>query len=406
MLDRGTKEKKPPTNRAVKDVLESIPTTRTGRKLVAKDIVNAPINVDEGIVFQNKNFNFTGNLKERFTEYAETLDNTDIVMANYSLLENRYNKQMRSDNRAKRLKTIKVDINKYIGANALSKGAVREGIYDHWESASKKFGAFKKALDDLIGESIKLVNGSPEGQKFIRKMNQIQSDITDMNLEYIYDFGKLTTRYQEHPVHRLLDALIRIENAENLNAYEAKTSEAYEEDIDTSTDVSWQENYMATQTAQSAPSAGELNPAVGEEDDENVARLNQMAERVQGEIDTDPLLAYEVMKGTKLLALEKEAEEVLRESIETIRQGKGYIDFQTYMDNLLEELDDSIVLDRDSYCLPISLVSDKIFFDLMKGKKIETGFDGEGEAVKQELIKMTTDDLDELFDNLHESFTD
>lgn len=406
MLDRGTKEKKPPTNRAVKDVLESIPTTRTGRKLVAKDIVNAPINVDEGIVFQNKNFNFTGNLKERFTEYAETLDNTDIVMANYSLLENRYNKQMRSDNRAKRLKTIKVDINKYIGANALSKGAVREGIYDHWESASKKFGAFKKALDDLIGESIKLVNGSPEGQKFIRKMNQIQSDITDMNLEYIYDFGKLTTRYQENPVHRLLDALIRIENAENLNAYEAKTSEAYEEDIDTSTDVSWQENYMATQTAQSAPSAGELNPAVGEEDDENVARLNQMAERVQGEIDTDPLLAYEVMKGTKLLALEKEAEEVLRESIETIRQGKGYIDFQTYMDNLLEELDDSIVLDRDSYCLPISLVSDKIFFDLVKGKKIETGFDGEGEPVKQELIKMTTDDLDELFDNLHEAFTD
>ena len=74
MLDRGTKEKKPPTNRAVKDVLESIPTTRTGRKLVAKDIVNAPINIDEGIVFQNKNFKFTNELKERFWKWGQKDD--------------------------------------------------------------------------------------------------------------------------------------------------------------------------------------------------------------------------------------------------------------------------------------------------------------------------------------------
>jgi hypothetical protein len=373
---------------------------------VAKDIVNAPINIDEGIVFQNKNFNFTNNLKERFTEYAETLDNTDIVIANYSLLENRYNKQLRSDSRAKRLKTIKVDINKYIGANALSKGAVREDIYNHWESASEKFGAFKEALDKLIDKSIDLVNGSPEGKKFIKKMTQISSEVTDMHLEYIYKFDKLTARYQENPVHRLLDALIKIENAENLNAVNEKISEAYEEDKDTSTDTSWQENYVAY-FDQEGQSRGEMSEAVGEEDDENVRRLNQMAERVQGKIDTDPLLAYEVMKGTKLLALEKEAEEVLRESIETIRQGKGdYIDFQTYMDNLLEELDDSITLDRDEYHLPISMVKDKTFFDLTKVIEVVTGFDEEGEEIKADLLEKTQKDLDELFDNLHEAFTD
>lgn len=395
-----------PVNRVVKDVLESIPTTRTGRKLVAKDIVNAPINIDEGIVFQNKNFNFTNNLKERFTEYAETLDNTDILIANYSLLENRYNKQLRSDSRAKRLKTIKVDINKYIGANALSKGAVREDIYNHWESASEKFGDFKKALDNLIQKSIDLVNGSPEGKKFIKKMTQIDSEVTDMHLEYIYKFDKLTAQYQENPVHRLLDAIIKIENAENLNAVNQKISEAYEEDIDTSTDTSWQENYVAYFNEE-GQSRGEMAEAVGEEDDEDVKRLNQIAERVQGKIDTDPLLAYEVMKGTKLLALEKEAEEVLRESIETIRRGKGdYIDFQTYMDNLLEELDDSITLDRDEYHLPISMVKDKTFFDLTKVIEVVTGFDEEGEEIKTDLLEKTQKDLDELFDNLHEAFTD
>ena len=76
-------------------------------------------------------------------------------------------------------------------------------------------------------------------------MTQIDSEVTDMHLEYIYKFDKLTAQYQENPVHRLLDAIIKIENAENLNAVNQKISEAYEDDIDTSTDTCWQQNYVA-----------------------------------------------------------------------------------------------------------------------------------------------------------------
>ena len=412
-----------PTSEAIKELLKSKPVTRKGKLLTPVDILKTKISEDAGITFKNESFVVNSpSLQDKIRNYAETLeeDEKKNVLENFDTLVIAYDRIQRSKTRKVRIKTIKIDIDKYVGANALSKGSIREGIYEHWEDANSKYPAFKTALDNLIEESYKVVtgikmgeedltpkvSGIDEGVKFIAKMKKIQDEYSDKNLEYIYNFTKMTAKYQEDPVHRLLDALIRIESAENLNQ-KAKGKAQDDEDDETSGDEGWGANYLGEiEGAMAGGRGGDMEDGKEEDSDkEELDRINQVLTRAEGSTDTDPLLAYEVLKGTKLLALEEKSEQVLRESIDMIREGKGYLDFQTYMDKLLDELEDSVTLDRESYLLPASMLKDKAFIDLLE-TDIESASDEITEKPSSNLAEEIANDLDELFSDLHEAFTD
>lgn len=409
-----------PTSEAIKELLKSKPVTRRGKLLTPVNILKTKISEDAGITFKNESFVVNSpSLQDKIRTYAETLeeDEKGTLLENFDTLVMAYNRIQRSKTRKVRIKTIKIDIDKYVGANALSKGSIREGIYEHWEDANSKYPAFKTALDNLIEASIGTVGGySPlvfetpifeqkGGSKFIAKMKKIQDEYSDKNLEYIYNFTKMTAKYQEDPVHRLLDALIRIESAENLNQKVKEKAQDYDDD-ETSGDEGWGANYLGEiEGAMAGGRGGDIQVEEGDDGDDELDRINQILTRAEGSTDTDPLLAYEVLKGTKLLALEEKSEQVLRESIDMIREGKGYLDFQTYMDKLLDELEDSVTLDRESYLLPASILKDKAFIDLLE-TDIESASDEITEKPSSNLAEEIVNDLDELFSDLHEAFTD
>tara|TARA_R110002012_G_scaffold302132_2_gene502865 strand:+ start:2768 stop:5242 length:2475 start_codon:yes stop_codon:yes gene_type:complete len=415
-LGQGSKE---PTNETLRELLKSKPVTRRGKALAPSDMIRRKLDEDMGITFKNENYDVSSaSIQDKILAYADTLEGNEQenLRKNFDVLVTAYKSIQRKKTRKLRIKTIKIDIDKYIGANALSKASIREGIYDHWADVNSKYPAFKEALDNLIEASIGTVEGySPlvfetpifeekGGSKFIAKMKKIQDEYSDKNLEYVYKFDKISAKAQENPVHRLLDALIRIESAENLNQKVKAKGQNYDDD-ETSGDEGWGANYLGEIEGAMAESGGDIEEEEGDDGDGELDRINQVLSRVEGSVDTDPLLAYEVTKGTKLIALEEKSEQVLRESIDMIREGKGYLDFQTHMDKLLDQLEDSITLDREEYLLPASILTDKVFIDLME-TGVESGSDDLSVKSSSNLADEIVDEVGELFSDLHEAFTD
>jgi|8_EtaG_2_1085327.scaffolds.fasta_scaffold04375_2 hypothetical protein len=340
---------------------------------------------------------------------------------NLTAIKQAVRRQAKRGTRTAKRKTIMANTRKYFGANDLSYAKSREAVYSFWETVSKDYVSFKNSLDKVIkgleeydvsissieqgstrgpvaqdprgAETAKEIRDLPEYKRKLQELKQL----AEGNLEYIGSFEKASVRITEDPKARLIEALDRIITAKNLSDKKERTYQNYKDD-EPSAQAAWEQAYLEEGQAKTAGKGRGGEVEMGLADDEELsAEEKAFEEYLEKEYDatTDPLLAYELMQNKKLLALTQESEELLKNTIEELRKDDILVDFKTDLYELNKQVDDSLTIDKTSFALPISVLSNDEFSNYIKVDTVA------GAETREELSVDVLEELDELFEKLH-----
>tara|TARA_R100001463_G_scaffold15626_9_gene40709 strand:- start:6427 stop:8916 length:2490 start_codon:yes stop_codon:yes gene_type:complete len=340
----------------------------------------------------------------------------DNLTANLKKIRSRMTREGKKEKKTYTSKEINVDIGKYLGATNLSKSSVREDIYDYWVEVSKLYGkedGFKAALDNFLTKAeqfskvalLSVGRRNPERKQFLERfdseLKQIKKDYGDKNLEYIADFSRANVLVEKDPKLRLIAALDRIIAAKGLALKDSKIKRGDEEDeflpdwentvadAESSSKINDPKDYLEEELAKDV-----LDPEQGSEQYDSLDLTRR---------ETDPLLAYELMRNTRLLALDQESQAILRETLETIREGETLLDFRTDLKNLISEVKETTIIDGNVFALPVSVLSNnefRKFIQLDEDSKMVSA--GKKEKISIDILE----DLDEMFEKIHLLLTD
>jgi hypothetical protein len=366
-----------------------------------------------------------------------TPDLKEIVIKNVKRIKSQMKKKAADERAAKRSKLITVDKARFIGATDMSKATVRESIYTHWESVVPKYKKVKETLDKLLTEaentdvySLMLKDLEKEKAK-LEETKEIRRDITfdsseeeilgpnrkyqaqllvyqDMETEikekaenYKKDLAKLKSQmenanleylvkidrvkdipYQVDAWDRMLDAIARYEAAEEAVEFQSPKT-ATEGKVGTDARTSLFESGKLRGSGESSSNVPEQSKtyAVAEmdellADDVEFENAPENIEDELREIDAalDPLLAIELAENKKLIALNEQSKEVLKEAIEELKEGAN-LEFVSEADKWLKEIEDSYILDRSEYILPASVYKSRRG-NALRIKKLPTALEG------------------------------
>ena len=337
----------------------------------------------------------------------------DNLTANLKKIRSRMTREGKKEKKTYTSKEINVDIGKYLGATNLSKASVREDIYEYWEGVAKDYKPFKDALDNFLTKAeqfskvalLSVGRKNPERkqslERFDSELKQIKKKYGDKNLEYIADFSRTNVLVEKDPKLRLVAALDRIIASKGLALKDSRIKRGDEEeeflpdwentiaDAESSSKINDPKDYLEEELADDF-----LDPEQGSEQYESLDLTRR---------ETDPLLAYELMRNTRLLALDQESQAILRETLDTIREGETLLDFKTDLKNLISEVKETTIIDADVYALPVSVLSNnefRKFIQLDEDAKMVSA--GKKEKISIDVLE----DLDEMFEKIHLLLTD
>jgi len=342
--------------------------------------------------------------KTTIDNYAETLEPEQAENLKYNLTKIRraITRKASKEERVARARRVTVNTRKYIGATDLSKGETRAEIYDFWNDTSKKYSDFKSKLEaffDVVEQSSDILNEF--NPKITEEFKKIKNKYEDKNLEYIADFYQVNIPIEKDPKKRLIAAFDRIIDAEQLasRTKDVVTTDEEDDSYET-TQRAWEAAYMEAQdTFTSGGERGEVE--IGLADSDDVLDYDIIELKTTQKEKTDPLLAYEIMKNTKLLALDSESESILKEALDELKDAEIYLDFKTDLGNLINQLKDTLTISSEVYTLPVSVLENTDFkkFIGMEGVLLSAV---EKKAVEEDVLEV----IDDLFEELHVVLTD
>ena len=357
-----------------------------------------------GVMFSNSR------IENSYKRYLEQLfpEQKDNVIKNVKRIKSQVKKRLADERAAKRSKLIKIDKSQFLGATDMSKATTREAIYDHWEAASKLYPKVKETLDKLLEEAtntdiyeLMMADLRKKEQEFIRgsgsftsaderdtdkiraevivlqdlqeevkkkkeaydkDLAAIKSKVEKANFEYLVKIDRVKINYQVDAWDRMLDAIARYEAAEKAAQFqEPKANIGGKAGADAQTAL--RESGLFTEEASNVP-AQNKNYAVAEMNevlaDDTIDGAPEEIEEDLREIAAalDPLLAIELVENRKLIALNEQSKDDLKEAIEELKEGAN-LEFVSEADKWLREIEDSYVLDRKEYILPASVYKSK-----------------------------------------------
>lgn len=357
-----------------------------------------------GVMFSNSR------IENSYKRYLEQLfpEQKDNVIKNVKRIKSQIKKRLADERAAKRSKLIKIDKSQFLGATDMSKATTREAIYDHWEAASKLYPKVRETLDKLLEEATntdiyelmmadlrkkeqEFIRGSgsftPAGERdsdkiraevivlqdlqeevkkkkeaYDKDLAAIKSKVEKANFEYLVKIDRVKINYQVDAWDRMLDAIARYEAAEKAAQFqEPKANIGGKAGADAQTAL--RESGLFTEEASNVP-AQNKNYAVAEMNevlaDDSIDGAPEEIEEDLREIAAalDPLLAIELVENRKLIALNEQSKDDLKEAIEELKQGAD-LEFVSEADKWLREIEDSYVLDRKEYILPASVYKSK-----------------------------------------------
>ena len=366
-----------------------------------------------GVMFSNSR------IENSYKRYLEQLfpEQKDNVIKNVKRIKSQVKKRLADERAAKRSKLIKIDKSQFLGATDMSKATTREAIYDHWEAASKLYPKVKETLDKLLEEAtntdiyeLMMADLRKKEQEFIRgsgsftsaderdtdkiraevivlqdlqeevkkkkeaydkDLAAIKSKVEKANFEYLVKIDRVKINYQVDAWDRMLDAIARYEAAEKAAQFqEPKANIGGKAGADAQTAL--RESGLFTEEASNVP-AQNKNYAVAEMNevlaDDTIDGAPEEIEEDLREIAAalDPLLAIELVENRKLIALNEQSKDDLKEAIEELKEGAN-LEFVSEADKWLREIEDSYVLDRKEYILPASVYKSKIGVELKINK--------------------------------------
>lgn len=318
-----------------------------------------------------------------------------------------------------------LDFNFIYGAVDASKGAYRKIVYEHWSETAKKYTIFKEKFDAFAQELVKKENKVPnelvfEFEKFFKRYR-------NKNLEYIGKFEPYNSRHDD-PIERFVNLIDAWMAANNIMEKEKENQEERglgERDADMSAEelrqiqeqerdeVSGSEVGEQQIMAGSARALGSIAQAeAGEMVDSKLVdtELNESEEEVGKKLSEylDPLLAWELKRNTKLVALTTRQHNILRDYIydfldEAADKTTDLIIQPTTKHKLsqwADEIDDTLRLEKNDvkdnmFALPVSILDNKEFMEMYKK-------DVKGAITDEKLDDDVDKTIKEFFNDLYE----
>lgn len=357
---------------------------------------------ERGVMFSSSR------IENSFNNYLRQIapEEKEIVIKNIKRIKNKMKKMAANERAITRSKLIKIDKSKFLGATDMSKSATREKIYSHWETVAPKYkkvqSTLKKLLDEATNTDIyelmladlekkeqEYMQGAgsftPAGERNRDKIKaevlylqdlrnevkkkkedydsdlaKLRAKVEDANFEYLVVVDKVKVPYQVDSWDRMLDAIARYESAESVTNFQnTKTATGGKVGSDARTALFEGGKLRGSGENSNVPEQNK-NYAVAEmeellADDIIDNAPNDMDERLRGiDESLDPLLAIELVENKKLIALNEQSKEDLKEAIKELREG-AELEFLSQADKWLNEIEDSYVLDKSEYILPVSV---------------------------------------------------
>ncbi len=362
---------------------------------------------DRGTMFSNTR------VENSYNNYLRqiTPDIKEIVIKNVNRIKRRITTRVADERAAKRSKLITIDKERFIGATDMSKATTRESIYDHWESVAPKYNKVKSTMKKLLSEAantdiyqLMLKDLEERKQKFEKEkeslderrsqaqlliLQDLENEIKEKAENYKADLAKLTAKvedanfeylvkidrvknipYQVDAWDRMLDAIARYEAAEETVFQSTKTAVGGKVSADARTRLMESGGNVPAQNKNYA--VAEMNEILADDTIDDAPKdiednLREVSESL------DPLLAIELIENKKLIALNEQSKEDLKEAIEELKAG-AELEFISEADKWLKQLEDSYVLDRNEYILPSAVYRSKRGLAL-KIKKLPTALE-------------------------------
>jgi len=317
-----------------------------------------------------------------------------------------------------------LDFNFIYGAVDASKGAYRKIVYEHWSETAKKYNVFKEKFDAFAQELVKKENKVPN--KLVFEFEKFFKRYRNKNLEYIGKFEPYNSRHDD-PIERfvnLIDAWMATNNImekerENqeerglgerdadMSAEELRQIQEQERDEVSGSEVGEQQIMAGSKRALDSLTQSEkgelVESIVGDSLDADEEKIGEKLTE-----SLDPLLAWELKRNSKLVALTTRQHNILRDYI------YGFLDeaddktteliiqptTKHKLSQWADEIDDTLKLEKDDmknnmFALPISVLDNKEFMEMYKR-------DVKGAITDEKLDDDVDKTIKEFFNDLYE----
>jgi len=335
-------------------------------KLKLKD--ESKINIDKDTLFEERLDVFTigdlSQVKILEPEYMNTVntwmsnaitkekygqDKLDTLQYNIERIQTVLKRKISQSQSKAKMKTVRFNVSKYLGATPLSSATQREDIYEFWEEVADKYETFKEDLDAVFDAA-----DNSKNEEFKNHFSKIRDKYGDENLEYIARFPHVALK-QLKPVERVVAALENLLMVKGLaDKKMSLRNEGAEDDVDSSGADEWETEYLEAWNGVEAAHRddGFLEEELAVDSMEDIQELTIDEENVI----VDPLLAYEVMTGKKLLAFTQDAKREMRQMLDDLKEEATVLDFQTDIKEMMKDIEDSFISEKGEFFLPISVL--------------------------------------------------
>tara|TARA_R100000353_G_scaffold38118_1_gene30165 strand:- start:2071 stop:4548 length:2478 start_codon:yes stop_codon:yes gene_type:complete len=308
----------------------------------------------------------------------------------------------------------------YLGALDISKKENRESVYEYFENLNES--ALDKFIEDgqKFFEAVKSMpnpfdeEGSEEKHKelledfetlsellnktqldYIAEFKTVEQNVIPPNLRWYTQIAKLAS------LKRLVDLRPPEEGGRTLDDPPEEYSEGMDED------ENWKENAIvdAIESSRAIDSQWESSSTLDlRAEDSAQKELDAVISQAEEDLQNlDPLLALEYSRNDRLLAITEEGDEALYSLLTGAREALESdeivldIDFDTDIDDWIEEFSDTTVIDdRETFHLPISVLEDTDMANLYDEKDIRGATLENIENINfffEELAKLVSEEL-------------
>lgn len=337
---------------------------------------------------------------EKRLDIAETLTGSagveiDNFTHNFQLLQDAMEDKRGSQADFSLEGSYSINVGKYFGAINLSDSESRDLVYDYWKAIDAKYEDFTNALEAFLesAENTKNEAFANRVRKFRDKYERGAEG--KFNLRYVYDVAPMPTPRvpAKQRLVQVIENIIATENLSNEVERIFTPAKAGEEDVTTDELTEQLSGYKETFSDAMEMDLRQtylediLEPVPEDEDDERF--IDNLLE------DTvDILLATEMMRSKRLISATEDAAIALRQYLDMVVDllpEKRFKSIETYIDRFKDEIKNSLILERQDYFIPVSvLIQPQVKNQLKGGAK----------------AGVTPDEAEEEIENISEFFED
>tara|TARA_R100001163_G_scaffold64403_2_gene58538 strand:- start:1508 stop:3985 length:2478 start_codon:yes stop_codon:yes gene_type:complete len=308
----------------------------------------------------------------------------------------------------------------FLGALDISKKENRESVYEYFEKLNES--ALDKFIEDgkKFFEAVKSMPNPFEEEGSEKKHQELLEDFETLSellnktqLDYIAEFKTIEQNvippnlrwYTQIAKLASLKRLVDLRPPEEGGSTLDDPPEEYSEGMDE--DENWKENAIvdAIESSRSIDSQWEASSTLElREEDSSQRELDAVISQAEEDLQNlDPLLALEYSRNDRLLAITEDGDEALYNLLTGAREALESdeivldIDFDTDIDDWIEEFSDTTVIDdRDTFHLPISVLEDGDMANLYDERDIRGAQLENIENINfffEELAKLVSDEL-------------